>query len=99
MSDEISVFDPPKDGLGYPDMTLDIEKYRPYLAEIEVSEDQAEEFLQILWNMMHTMVNLGLGLDGIQTFLKECEEKAGQDSPQRCNRYQHCRASKAHAIS
>lgn len=44
--------DPSDQTTAYPELTLDTEKYRHYLEEIEVTDEQAEEFLQILWNMM-----------------------------------------------
>lgn len=70
----------------FPETTLDIEKYQSYLEGIDVSEEQAQEFLETLWNMMQTMVNMGLGLEGAQLYLDQCEQQAAQDFKQATQR-------------
>jgi hypothetical protein len=43
------------------------EKYRKYLDETGWSEKVKEEWLYTLWNIMSTFVDIGFGLDPVQT--------------------------------
>ena len=45
---------------------FDPEKYRCYLEDTELSEDQQIEYLKVLWSIMTTFVELGFGVDSIQ---------------------------------
>ena len=47
-------------------LNMDPEEYRDQLKEFELTPEQEVELLQILWNIMATMVDLGWGLDYIQ---------------------------------
>ncbi len=69
-----------QDDQAFPTLALDPEKYRHGLGRIEITDEQAEELLQVLWNIMHAMVNMGWGLDTIQMFLPLGAENTGQDS-------------------
>ena len=82
MNNPVNRSDPPDQNTAYPELNLDAEKYRHYLEDIEVTDEQAEEFLQIIWNMMLKSIDLSLGLDSIQIFLRDCEEKTVQESQQ-----------------
>lgn len=42
------------------------EEYREHLEDFDLTPEQEVELLQILWNIMATMVDLGWGLDNIQ---------------------------------
>ena len=52
-----------------PALALDISQYQPYIKDCELSEQQAEELLQTLWQIMSTMVDIGWGLDASQLVL------------------------------
>lgn len=47
-------------------LALDFEKYRGYLDDFALSEDQQNELLETLWHIMRTFVELGYGLDSVQ---------------------------------
>ena len=51
-------------------LPFDPEKYRKYLAETGWSEKVQDEWLETLWNMMGTFVDLAWGTDSVQTALK-----------------------------
>lgn len=51
-------------------LPFDPEKYRKYLAETGWSEKAQDEYLETLWNMMGTFVDLAWGTDSVQTVLK-----------------------------
>ena len=51
-------------------MPFDPEKYRKYLAETGWSEKVQDEWLETLWNMMGTFVDLAWDTDSVQTVLK-----------------------------
>ena len=69
----------PKDQYAHP-LTLDAEAYRDKLATFELTEDQETELLQVLWNIMSTMVDIGWGVDTVQMFLPTIFETSVQDS-------------------
>jgi hypothetical protein len=52
----------------------DPDKYRVYLEDTELTEDQQSEYLKILWSIMATFVELGFGLDSVQQVIQTgCE--------------------------
>jgi hypothetical protein len=51
-------------------LPFDPEKYRKYLAETGWSEKVQDEWLETLWNMMGTFVDLAWDTDSVQTVLK-----------------------------
>lgn len=54
--------------------------YREDIAEFGFTKEQEDEFLQTLWRIMSTMVDLGWGVESVQYFLPEIFEKTSQDS-------------------
>ena len=50
-------------------LPLDVDKYRPFLDEFELTEAQQRELLETLWTMMKTFVELGFGVDPVQQVL------------------------------
>ncbi len=69
--------------------TLDHDAYRADLADFELTSEQENELLSILWDIMRTMCDLNLDMDAVQmimpTFLyaalndeKDETEKAAQ---------------------
>lgn len=55
-----------------PILTVDVKKYQALLDESGLSDEQKEEFLQALWSMVVTFVELGFGVHPLQ-------EVCGQD--------------------
>jgi len=55
---------------GFSPLPFDPEKYRKYIAETDCSEKVQDEWLETLWNMMSTFVDLAWGSDSVQTVLK-----------------------------
>jgi hypothetical protein len=45
---------------------LDVGKWRPYLDDFDITEEQKAEIIRILWNMMITFVDLGFGQESVQ---------------------------------
>ena len=50
-------------------LELDLDKYRPYLAEFDLTDEQAAELLQTLWSIMRSFAELGFGVDSVHTIL------------------------------
>ena len=48
-------------------------KYRPYLAELELTDQQATDLLQIMWKIMGHFVDLGLKQDAMSLVLEAAE--------------------------
>ena len=63
-----------------PKIKFDPEDYRDEIDEMDLSEEQAIEYLQTLWDIMYTMVNLGWGVESVQNILPSEFEKASSDS-------------------
>lgn len=59
---------------------LDIEKYRPYIAEFDLSEKEQIELLEALWFIMKSFVEFGFGLDSIQTLLPDLADFSLEES-------------------
>lgn len=49
-------------------LALDVEKYRAMLGE-EIPEEDARAFIEAMWDIMRTFVDLGWGLDPVQNIL------------------------------
>jgi hypothetical protein len=64
-----NVHEPSAEG-GSSRLPFDPEKYRKYLAETGWSEKVQDEWLETLWNMMGTFVDLAWDTDSVQTGLK-----------------------------
>jgi hypothetical protein len=45
-----------------PPLAFDADKYAPYVADFDMSEEQKQELLETLWSIMQTFVNLGLDI-------------------------------------
>lgn len=56
-----------------PIVTVDIEKYQSYLDDSNLTPEKKEEFLQAVWSIVVTYVELGFGVHPLQ-------EVCGQDS-------------------
>lgn len=49
-----------------PTLTVDVEKYQAYLDGSDMTEAQKEEFLQALWSIIVSFVELGFGVHPLQ---------------------------------
>ena len=55
-----------------PALSIDWDLYGRYLEESDLSDDQKREFIETLWNIMVSFVDLGFGLHPLQ---QACEHK------------------------
>lgn len=62
------------DASAKPVFTVDVERYQTYLDETDMSEAQKAEFLQSLWQVMVSFVELGFGVHPLQ---EVCGKDAG----------------------
>ena len=49
-----------------PILTVDVERYQEYLDGTDITDAQKEEFLQALWSMVVTFVEMGFGVHPLQ---------------------------------
>ncbi len=63
-----------------PTLEFNPDDYRGALEGLDITDEQANEFLAILFNIIHTLVDIGLGLDIVQMFDLDNIEKTGHDS-------------------
>jgi len=49
-----------------PEVTVNFANYREFLAEMDMTEAQKEEFLQALWDIVTGFVELGFGTHPVQ---------------------------------
>lgn len=47
-------------------LSFDYEEYAPYLEDSDLTEEQKREFLETLWNIMVSFVDLGFGIHPVQ---------------------------------
>lgn len=64
----------PQGEVSLPALTLDPEKYRQGLAEFDMTPEQENELLAVLWNIMSNMVDMGFGIDSTQLVLSSLFE-------------------------
>lgn len=57
-----------------PTMTVDVERYQSFLDESDMSQAEKEEFLQTLWQIIVSFVELGYGVHPLQ---EVCGKDAG----------------------
>ena len=63
-------------------MTPDIEKYGPFLARFDLTEDQKSELMNIIWRLMEGFADRAFGLNSVQQVRGAATEKgAKQGSP------------------
>ena len=68
------------ENFGLPTLEFDYELYRNEMDEYDVSEEQAKEFLSTLFYIIHTIVDINLGLDITQMLNLDQLENTGHDS-------------------
>lgn len=54
------------DDSGKPKITLDIQAYEHFLEDADLSDDQRREFLEALWSIICSFVELGFGVHPAQ---------------------------------
>lgn len=60
-----------------PILTVDVEKYQAYLDGADMTEAQKAEFLEAMWSIIVSFVDLGFGVHPLQ---EVCGENADCDS-------------------
>jgi len=68
------------ESLGLPILEFDYERYRKETDKYNIPEEQAKELLSNLFYIIHTLVDIDLGLDITQILNFDEIEKTGQDS-------------------
>lgn len=61
-----------------PVITVDVRKYQSLLDDSGMTDEQKEEFLQALWSVVVTFVELGFGVHPLQ---EVCGKDSGESSP------------------
>lgn len=61
-------------------MKCNPDKYRHALAEHNLTTEQEDELLFILWDIMRMFAELGHGVNSINTIFPTFDEKADQDT-------------------
>ena len=54
---------------------FDPDKYRSEIDDFDLTDEQATELLQTLWNIMYTFVEIGFGGDPVQHIFGKLAEK------------------------
>jgi len=61
-----------------PALSLDWERFGSYLDASDLNDAQKQEFLETLWSLVVSFVDLGLGLHPLQLIMdNSCEQKSG----------------------
>ncbi len=61
-----------------PSLPLDVEKYRGDLAGLGLSDSQELEFLQVLWSIMRSFVELGFDMKICGQIIEEFNSRSGE---------------------
>ena len=57
---------------------VDLDPYRKHIADLELSDEEATEFLAILWNIMSHFVDLGFECDAASLVQYLTHERCGK---------------------
>ncbi len=71
---------PKKTELPLSSLTLDAARYDEYLADSDLTEEQKQEFLEALWNIIVSFVDLGFGIDTTQAACGQLLQTVFEDS-------------------
>jgi hypothetical protein len=63
-----------------PILSVDVEKYQAFLDEADMTEAQKEEFLQALWSIIVSFVEMGFGVHPLQAVCGEEPETDAKDA-------------------
>ena len=63
MKEERAEITSEKQASGLPSVHIDWQRYEAYLESSDMSEEDKRAFIETLWNIMLTFVDLGFGLD------------------------------------
>lgn len=61
-----------------PNLTLDLERYRPFLEGSDASEEEKQALLEALWSIIASFVRLGWGVDAVSDVLAAREIPCGK---------------------
>jgi hypothetical protein len=65
----------PRPGLSRPGLSIDWDLYLAHLEESDLSEEQKREFIQTLWSIVVSFVDLGFGIHPLQQALPDDSEQ------------------------
>lgn len=57
--------------------TPDMEKFRALLGDYDITDEERDEFVRVMWSLCQQFVDMGFGVENTQLVLKEIWEKAG----------------------
>ena len=60
-------------------LTFDVTRYDKYLADCDLTEEQKQEFLETLWNIIVSFVDIGFGIDATQAVCGQLLQTAFKD--------------------
>ena len=60
------------------DPIVDLRPYRKQLKDIDLSDEEADAFLAILWNIMSHFVDLGFGVDAVSLVEHLTSDRCGK---------------------
>lgn len=67
---------------GPPTLTIDWDLYGQYLEDSDLSDVEKQEFIEVLWSLVVSFVDLGLGLHPAQLVAGSgCEQNGGKTVP------------------
>ena len=69
-------------------LSFDYEKYAPYLEDADLTEEQKREFLETLWSIMVSFVDLGFGIHPVQQVCGQ-EDEIGPSIADQCENMLH----------
>lgn len=58
----------------YPALEIDYELYMKMLEDSEWTDDQKREFIETMWSIIVSFVDLGFGIHPVQQALGDCEQ-------------------------
>ena len=60
-------------------LTFDVTRYDKYLADCDLTKEQKQKFLETLWNIIVSFVDIGFGIDATQAACGQLLQTAFKD--------------------
>lgn len=69
-----------EDNSAPPKLTIDWDLYQDFLEDTDLTDDQKREFIETLWSIMVSFVDLGFGIHPLQQACGQMDEMCTADS-------------------
>ncbi len=74
-NDKQEIAEPIKDSVQFPALAIDWDLFGSYLDDSDLDDNQKREFIEIIWYIVVTFVDLGFGIEPVQQAILEGQKE------------------------